>query len=782
LKQNQITRIAAMMLAVLMLLSLCACSGFGKLLSNDTSKLEKVLLDHVYLSTQPDISLEETEEIIRMITQENDIYFMTNYYHESRDAEGNYLWDSGTRLYRYDEAADSSSLLMEFPSENTYSDTSSEWVGYSNVCLAKDGSIWYTKNVSFDDWSDPDNYVYESSTFLIHADASGTILAEKDIKEIVDMEYPYLNNLITCADGGLVAICEQELIKINAQCEPEFTISLKTDGWISNLIQTGDGTICCNISTYDEATYESTMTLYEIDMDSRTMVELNALPDVTYYSIIGGPGSKIILYGGMSTYYYDIRSGQLEEQINWSNSDINFSRIGNLSALADGRMIITEYSRNYDSSHITLLSPISEDAAVEKYVIDLAAINLDSNILDAVIQFNKTNAEYRIRCTDYSQYVTAEDPDGAVTQFNSDIISGKIPDLIMLAGLPYENYVSKGLLADLSAIMEEDETFDETLYQQNILHATAVNGKTYSVFPSFYIYTVAGKTANVGTEMGWTMEDLNALMQKFPEADAFADLTRSQVLSYCSTMSMDSYVDMENATCNFNGPAFVSMLEFINRFPEEIDWDSYYEDMTDQDWQDLENRYREDRTLLMRSYFSSFDAVKNLYYNFGEDFTLVGFPCPEGIGSSICTTGEIAISSKTKLTAACWDFVKYLLSDTYQDEFVDNFPVMIKYIDQQAEKAMSEPENGNELYPETSVSTDIAISDPYDVYNRPITQAQVDQVKALLGAVETVERDHSDLLKIIEEEAAAFFSGQKTAQAVADIIQSRASNYVSENS
>ena len=41
---------------------------------------------------------------------------------------------------------------------------------------------------------------------------------------------------------------------------------------------------------------------------------------------------------------------------------------------------------------------------------------------------------------------------------------------------------------------------------------------------------------------------------------------------------------------------------------------------------------------------------------------------------------------------------------------------------------------------------------------------------------------NSEVLKIINEEAAAYFSGQKSVDEVASIIQSRIKIYVSENS
>ena len=51
----------------------------------------------------------------------------------------------------------------------------------------------------------------------------------------------------------------------------------------------------------------------------------------------------------------------------------------------------------------------------------------------------------------------------------------------------------------------------------------------------------------------------------------------------------------------------------------------------------------------------------------------------------------------------------------------------------------------------------------------------------LVTSVSTVYSYDTDLMKIISEEAAAYFAGQKSVDETADIIQNRASTYISEN-
>ena len=57
----------------------------------------------------------------------------------------------------------------------------------------------------------------------------------------------------------------------------------------------------------------------------------------------------------------------------------------------------------------------------------------------------------------------------------------------------------------------------------------------------------------------------------------------------------------------------------------------------------------------------------------------------------------------------------------------------------------------------------------------------MEEVRALVEKADTVAYTNQALVNIIEEEVSAYFADQKTADEVADIIQSRVSVYLKEN-
>ena len=157
------------------------------------------------------------------------------------------------------------------------------------------------------------------------------------------------------------------------------------------------------------------------------------------------------------------------------------------------------------------------EEVVEKQILTLGCCYIDSDVRTQVVQFNKTNEKYRIQIKDYSVYNTETDYEQAYTKLNTDIVSGNVPDILVLdSSLPLESYMSKGLFEDLYPYIDADEEMNRTDFLTSVFDAFSKDGKLYQLIPSFTVFTVVGKTADVGKETGWTLDDLNALMATKP--------------------------------------------------------------------------------------------------------------------------------------------------------------------------------------------------------------------------------------------------------------------------
>lgn len=97
--------------------------------------------------------------------------------------------------------------------------------------------------------------------------------------------------------------------------------------------------------------------------------------------------------------------------------------------------------------------------------------------------------------------VTAED---AITALNTEILAGNMPDVLILDGLPAESYVEKGVLADISTIVNEIQQMDGMF--TNVKAAYEQNGEIYMLPARFYTTLVSGTdnaVAAAGTLSGY---------------------------------------------------------------------------------------------------------------------------------------------------------------------------------------------------------------------------------------------------------------------------------------
>ena len=124
--------------------------------------------------------------------------------------------------------------------------------------------------------------------------------------------------------------------------------------------------------------------------------------------------------------------------------------------------------------------------------------------------------------------------------------------------------------------------------------------------------------------------------------------------------------------------------------------------------------------------------------------------------------------------------MKDFLSDDYQESLGWNFPVKISALEKMAKESQQKPywedENGEREYYDDSYyvgGQDITID--------PLTEEETTKIIEFLKTITLTDAYDQDINTIISEETEAFFEGQKSAEDVCNVIQSRVSMYLSEN-
>jgi ABC-type glycerol-3-phosphate transport system substrate-binding protein len=461
--------------------------------------------------------------------------------------------------------------------------------------------------------------------------------------------------------------------------------------------------------------------------------------------------------------------------------------------------VVTGVSTDYDMKSRTYTVELVDvrkapyDSVPHKQSISLAVLYLDFNVQDMIIDFNRRNDQYRIDVLDYSEYGTDKDGnDAGLTKLNTEILSGSVPDILCLNGLNYRQLANKGILEDLYPYIDKDSELNRSDFFPNVLAALEVDGKLCSTVSSFFISSAIGSAAVVGDTPGWTYDEFNAALASMPEGCTAFDqyVTRDSILSTCLALDMADYVDWNTGKVSFDSPAFINLLQFANSFPTEFDWENY-------DWsreESTENRLAQGKQMLVQtSAYSIDDIFYNNYTQFmGGKITYIGYPTAHGTGNMISFTGDsgYAMSSKSPYKDAAWQFLRSFFTKEYQNENVYSLPSRLDVFDEKAEQATTiqyqQNEEGQFLLDENGERMPIVRASMWNKDTQQteeiycLTEDQVQQIRELILTTTKVADYNQEILDIVKEQAAPFFAGQKSAEDVAKLVQSKANLYVNE--
>lgn len=675
----------------------------------------------------------------------------------------------------------------------------SSYSGLSGIYPMADGRLVAVENLG-SSWSEAPEGIDESSEEywsyyqntndyyirVLNADGS-----EVSTNKIAVEPGGYLNAYASAADAGGNLVCSQDdkLVVVGTDGSISATIS-GGDIYIDRVVTLKDGTLAA--TTWGEQGME----LLPVDIAGGKLGKAVALPNDAYNLDAGGGDYDLYYNSGINLYGYDAATGESVKLLNWMDCDINGNNMSGMSFGSDGRILVVinhwsynRYSENNNGNNgeLAIVSKLPYDSAPQKTILTLATQYIGSSALsDAIINFNRSSDKYRISVQDYSEYNTEDDYSAGLTKLNTEILAGNLPDMLILNGeMPYEQYAAKGILEDLYPYIDSDSEISREDFFPTVMKALEVDGKLCQAASSFGIQSVMGAKSVVGDTPGWTYEQYNAALATMPEGcTGFSRyMTRGDMLRNLLAADVGYYVNWTTGECRFDSPEFVNLLNFAAGFPAESPSDDeYVDDMT---------LISEGRQMLLNAYISNFDDVLYNDVYFGQNnATYIGYPTNEGVGNTLSVNGGIAITKNCADKDGAWQFVRTFLTEKGQDEMYDyNLPTNMKLFDRYLEHEMipeyEKDASGNfvldesgERIPVSKGGFGTADGHVYEIY--AITQEQADNLRAVINSTTKLANYNDSIFDIVNEQAQAFFAGQKSADEVAKLIQSKANIYVNE--
>ena len=834
---KKITKFAALLLAVLMALTSFAGCNKAK---TDEENLDK----YIYPATYFDLSDFGDNATVNQVTSVGEKAYMlvtmptgetiTNTYKDENGEDVEYSSDVYKNcLYELDLSTGEKKKLDGFVDLTSGYDTTTDdpavrgYASINNMLETSDGKLAVVRTSETTTYNVPagfnpetDNiWQYSSKTKLdVYIDVldetgavANTVTAlSKEYSQ--DESYYGIRGVVCDKDGNWYINTTDGMEVYNADFSQKL-FEETGDNNINNVVRTANGDIAAvlwdesgnfNVKTFDTAK----KAFSEGKKLSMSTVYFNeTFTGNSDYDFFGSDESGIL---GVNA-----KDGTVTRVLSWLDSDLSPDNIGHVAAMENGDFLVYNQNWETNSSELIRLVKTENDPSKEKKIITLATLNMDSEMRTLISDFNKNSSEYRIKVTDYSEYNTGDDYTAGITKLNTEIIAGRVPDIIAVGYfMPIDQYAAKGILEDLTPYIERDlgkdalvEDFFKTLRDDN--------GKLYEAYSAFTMQTLVGLRSVVGDEADWSFKKLQEAFATLPEGASIVGdyYSRSSALYMFLYSNMDKFVNWETGKCTFDSQDFIDLLETVKTFPAD-------EDIKNDDG---ETAYVSDQVKVLTgkqllsnaNAYSLTDFRANTFYAYGkDDISFVGYP---GTGAAFSAVGMgYAISAKSENKEAAWQFVSRILTEDYQNGqnkygYYNGFPTNEAVFDKMM-KAEATPTFGETVFSSTYVvgnngtSSDGGLGErePYysgatndkGVHEQPkttygfggdfnievyaMTEQEKEVVLDLLKNTTTFMRYDSSLSDIINEEIQPFFKGEKSAADAAKMIQSRATIYVNE--
>lgn len=614
-------------------------------------------------------------------------------------------------------------------------------------------------------------------TELWNIGTDGKVLEKIDLSQALeDKQDFYIRCFTTDKDGNVYIGYDQEIMVLDS--EGKKLCNITAGNWINTMFTAKDGQV---LAAYYG---ENGMEVSTVDLEGKKMGDsIEAFMDSSYgsYTFAKGTDTDILFSSDHGMGSYNFGDDAPQEILNWIDCDIDRSDIKGFAALDDGRILVITSSWNGETQanqvELAYLTRKKGSEVPEKKILTYGTMSLDYYVRKQIIEFNRMNQEYRIEVKEYFSDYSPEGYGSGLQQMNTDIISGKCPDIIDLSSGNAQSYVSKGVVEDLYPYMEADAEINREDYLENVLKAYEKNGKLYAMPVRFYIGTVLAKVSDVGDAKAISMDKVMELAKSLPkDAELYDYASKESILNSILRMNLNSYVNWDTGECKFNSGEFIKALEFSNTFPKEFNYDEERPSMP--------ARIREGKLIMADTSISSMQEYQMYKAMFGEPITFIGYPTSRASGSYLVSGGSLlAMSSKSPYKDGAWQFIRIGITKEVQENsnYGYGFPVMKSALDKQfAEDMEEEYYEGEDGKKEKQPKTTWGYED-FSIEIYAATQEEVSVIRELIDSADSSYQYDEQIYSIIREEAAALFEGQKTAKDVADIIQSRIQVYVNEN-
>ena len=697
-------------------------------------------------------------------------------------------------------------------------------VVFEGLCAAQDGNLWVLEK-HYRYGSEPSgetagteqehgsSFRNEEHEMLVCVREDGTVVSEFSLdglknhaEEVKDLEGSYsfeVPGMALDKDGHICLaihewfsgtanyIQEDRIVLLDSQTgsvADSFRMSSTPEYMVG--LANGEIAICC---------YERGELIGLLDLEEKGLKDKVQLGDFVNGMAAGDGEYPVIYSAGDSVYGLNFETGEPVKLFNWIDCDVAREGDESFCMLQDGRIVTTSTQETVNGieNDLIVLSKNEAGEVSQKKVLRLAVMNLYPFTSKMVSRFNRSNPDYRIEVTDYSQYnnyssANEDERNAGINRLQTEIIAGDMPDILDISLLSADRLGSKGLVEDLYPYMDADPELNRSDLLEHVIQAFEENGMLYQTVGNFYILTTAGLSRVVGDHIGWTMDEFQEAMRRLqaenPNCTVFERYTTQDLaLTFLLYLELENYVDWSSGECGFQSDGFIKLLEFVKSFPTVYSWET---DGGADDY-DTDTRLLMGLQLMKQCNFACFEDLQvNTAGLGGEPCTFVGYPTENGVGSMFAQIGNsFAITSSCADKDAAWQFIRQFFLPEYQEQFLGEvFPTNRSVYEKMKSEATTTKyqrnpdgsfmlnEEGKRIEEDLGSMQVNGVTVPY----RTASEEDVARVEEIINATTNILHTDDSLKRIIIDGALPYFADQRSVDEVVKLIQSKAMLYVNE--
>ena len=402
---------------------------------------------------------------------------------------------------------------------------------------------------------------------------------------------------------------------------------------------------------------------------------------------------------------------------------------------------------------------------------------------EAVRDFNDQSADVKIDLINYADFDSGNATVNGLSRLNTDILSGYTPDIFDLNTLPARSYENKGLIEDLWPWIDTDPEINRENLLPEVLRLLERDGKLYDLVPTYRLRLVCGSKEQFGDKESLSMEDLFALAEQYDMQQIFGCMNRREFWENVLCFAGSDFVDYDALSCRFDSEDFIRLLELSKGLSSKEE-----QDMTPEEWMEYLTLRNETTQRLVSGeqvfYFVNLNNMPVFMLQqtdaiFRGEPRFVGFPSDSGSGIALEPFLRLGMSSASPNKEAVWKFFRFLLSDGYLTREKWNETPGESYCLMCIPTTRSAYDFRMSVWLENQFSVNAAeYGNPdLEIVAGPDTGERILTLTARASSLYDYDQV---LLDMILDASGAYYAGDRSAEDVAKLIQSKANLYLSE--